>query len=224
MDWAVNAYIDWCSDRLQNFQYNAPIYFADITNLATLQKDNFNHSLCRFMPEVTRKCGEGSFPRATLYQMIVAIQRYLVINKLKWKLLDDEEFEDMRIVLDNVMQEHTAQNIGVVKRHHSLCRFMPEVTRKCGEGSFPRATLYQMIIAIQRYLVINKLKWKLLDDEEFEDMRIVLDNVMQEHTAQNIGVVKRQAGIITYEHENSLWECGILGEDTPDKLSGTVLL
>ena len=39
---------------------------------------------------------------------------------------------------------------------------------------------------------------------------------MQERTAQNIGVVKRQAGLIAYEHKNCLWEKGILGEDTPD--------
>ena len=30
-------------------------------------------------------------------------------------------------------------------------------------------------------------------------------------------------GIITFEHENQLWEQGILGEDTPDKLRHTVL-
>ena len=46
---------------------------------------------------------------------------------------------------------------------------------------------------------------------------------MQERTAANIGVVKRQAGLITYEHENALWSKGILGEETPDKLRHTVL-
>ena len=46
---------------------------------------------------------------------------------------------------------------------------------------------------------------------------------MQEHTAAHIGVVKKQVGLITFEHEESLWQKGILGEDTPDKLHNTVL-
>ena len=46
---------------------------------------------------------------------------------------------------------------------------------------------------------------------------------MQERTAMNIGVVKRQAQVIGYETEEFLWSSGILGEDTPDKLRNTVL-
>ena len=46
---------------------------------------------------------------------------------------------------------------------------------------------------------------------------------MQECTAANIGVVKCQAGIISYEHEDSLWQKGILGEHDPDTLRSTVL-
>ena len=83
--------------------------------------------------------------------------------------------------------------------------------------------MYQKIAAIQKYLNDNKIKWKLIDGDDFEDTRTVLDNVMQERTAQNIGVVKHQAGIISYEHEESLWQKGVLGEDTPDKLRNTVL-
>ena len=39
----------------------------------------------------------------------------------------------------------------------------------------------------------------------------------------NIGMTKKQAEVITYEHENLLWVRGVLGEDTPDKLRETVL-
>ena len=55
LDWAVTAYCDWRNDRLQRFQYDPAIYFADILDLENLQKDNLNHSLCRFIPEVTKK-------------------------------------------------------------------------------------------------------------------------------------------------------------------------
>ena len=65
----------------------------------------------------------------------------------------------------------------------------------------------------------------LLEGEgsEFSDVRIVLDNVMKERTAVNIGVSKKQATVITLEQENSLWRKGILGEDSPEKLHITVL-
>ena len=148
VDWAVTAYIDWRNERLETYRYDPAIYFADITNLDTLEMVNFNHALCRFVPEVKRKRGEGLFPGATLYQLIVALQKFLTINKIRWKLME-----------------------------------LPE----------------------------------------FEDMRTVLDNVMQERTAANIGVVKRQAGIISYEYEDALWTKGVLGEDKPDKLRHTVL-
>ena len=146
IDWAVNAYIDWRRERLDKFQYDVPIYFADLEQLESLEKGNLNHVLCRFVPEVTKKRGTGPYPGATLYQMIVAIQRFLVMNKVKWKLLDDPDFDEMRTVLNNVMRERALQKIGIVKK---------------------------------------------------------------------------QAGLITFEHEDSLWCKGLLGEDSPDVLRNT---
>ena len=115
VQWAVSSYIDWQTERLTNFQYNYAICNADLEKLDKLEKPNLNHALCRFIPEVTKKRGEGPFPDATLYQMIVGIQKFLTVNKLKWKLIDGDDFDEMCAVLDNVMQERTAANIGVVK-------------------------------------------------------------------------------------------------------------
>ena len=92
-----------------------------------------------------------------------------------------------------------------------------------GEGLYPGRTLYQMVTAIQRYLVVNKLNWNLVYGPKFGDLKVVLDNVMKERTALNIGVTKRQVGVISYQIENQLWEQNILGDDTPDKLRNTVL-
>ena len=80
-----------------------------------------------------------------------------------------------------------------------------------------------MIVSIQKYLNVNKLHWQLIEGKEFEDLKIVLDNVMKERAALNIGVTKRQASVITYEMENHLWENGYLSEESPDKLRNTVL-
>ena len=116
LDWAVTAFNDWRGERLHSFKYDVGIYYCDLMDLKSLEKENLRHSLCYFIPEVTKKKGEGPYPGATLYQMIVAIQKFLNVNKIPWKLIDDPYFSDVKIVLDNVMQERTAMNVGVVKR------------------------------------------------------------------------------------------------------------
>ena len=105
LDWATSAYCEWREERLQKLNYDAPIYFADITQLDTLTKENLNHALCRFIPEVTKKRGDGPYLGATLYQLVVALQKYLNTNKIKWKLIDSEDFEESRTLLDNMMHE-----------------------------------------------------------------------------------------------------------------------
>ena len=109
--------------------------------------------------------------------------------------------------------------------NHALCRFIPEVTKSKGEGPYPGKTLYQMVVAIQKYLNINKINWKLVDskDPEFCEMHTVLDNVMKERAAQGIGTTKKQAETITYDYENQLWVKGVLGEQNPDQLRNTCL-
>ena len=148
LNWAVTAYVDWRNECLHNFNYDVGIYYADLLDLKSLTKENLQHALCRFIPEVTKKKGDGLFPGKTLYQMVVAIQKYL------W---------------------------------------------------------------------INKIKWKLVEGDDFEELKTVLDNVMKERTEANVGVVVRQADLITYDMEFKLWEKGVLGEDSPDKLRNTVL-
>ena len=82
-----------------------------------------------------------------------------------------------------------------------------------------------MIVAIQKYLNVNDIKWKLIDSKDpgFSELRTVLDNVMKERASLGIGTTKRQAEYISYGYENQLWEKGILGEDTPHKLRNTCL-
>ena len=150
VNWGVNAYNEWRNYRLETFNYDFAIYNADLNDLSNLKVENFSHALCRFIPEVTKKKGDGPYPGHTLYQMVGAIQKYLNINKIPWVI---------------------AEGKGV----------------------------------------------------DFEEVGNVLDNVMKERTTANIGVVKRQAGVVTPEIENQLWENGLLGEDTPDKLCNTVL-
>ena len=80
-----------------------------------------------------------------------------------------------------------------------------------------------MVVSLQKYWNVNRINWKLVEGNDFEELRIVLDNVMRERTQANVGVITKQADIISYEAEETLWSKGILGEDTPDKLRNTVL-
>ena len=106
---------------------------------------------------------------------------------------------------------------------YALCRFMAEVTKVKDSKDYPGKTLYEMLTSIQKFLHQNRVMWKLLDDVEFMDLKVVLDNIMKERTVQNIGMTVKQASYIPYSVEEDMWKKGILGEDTPDKLRETVL-
>ena len=115
------------------------------------------------------------------------------------------------------------EGLTKVSFKNALCMFIPEVTKVRDGSDYPGKTLYELITSIQKYLHKKKVYWKLLQDPEFMDVRIVLDNVMKERAAANIGMVTKQAQFISLDHENHMWEQGILGEETPDKLRSTVL-
>ena len=46
---------------------------------------------------------------------------------------------------------------------------------------------------------------------------------MKEWAQNNIGTVKKQAELLSFDVENKLWTSGILGEESPDQLRNTVL-
>ena len=98
-----------------------------------------------------------------------------------------------------------------------MCCFVPEVTKSKGNGPYPGKTLYQMIVAIQNFLEINKIKWRLIHGTEFDELKTVLDNIMKECCTENVGTTQKQADPISYEFEENMWSKNILGEDTPDK-------
>ena len=104
--------------------------------------------------------------------------------------------------------------------NHALCHFIPEITKVNGEA-FPGKTLYQLIVSLQKFLETKKRYWRLIEDRDFRDVKTVLDNVMKERALMNLGLVSRQADLITYEMEQNLWSKHLLGDDTPDKLRTT---
>ena len=105
MNWGVKAYNEWHEQRLINFNYDVGIYEANLNDLPKLTLENFQHSMCYFIPEVTENKGEGLYTGHTLYQLVVSIQKYLNLNRIPWKIIKGPEFTDLRTVLDNVMKE-----------------------------------------------------------------------------------------------------------------------
>ena len=144
--------------------------------------------------------------------------------KVRWAVNAYTEWRDARLgngpfdqqIADANLNEMSKLN--VVNLEYSLCRFVPEVTKSKGDGPYPGKALYQLIVVIQKFLQLNKMNWKLIHGSEFEELRVVLDNIMKECCADNIGNVKKQADLISYEYEETMWQKGILGEDMPQKL------
>ena len=150
--------------------------------------------------------------------------------KVKWavkayrdgrnKRLSDPVSYDYRIYESDVDQVDKLEKKVL---EFSLCKFIAEVTKVKDGSDYPGRTLYEIVVSIQKHLQHNGLNWKLVEGNDFQELRTVLDNVMKERTAQNIGTNRREAEYIPPHYEQKLWEDGTLGEDTPDKLRNTVL-
>ena len=62
------------------------------------------------MPEVTKSRGEDPYPASTLYQLVVALQKYLWINKVHWQIVEGHKFTDL---FENCIgQCHVGKNEG----------------------------------------------------------------------------------------------------------------
>ncbi len=104
---------------------------------------------------------------------------------------------------------------------YALCCFVNEI-RKVNGSEYPGATIYQIVICLQFFLEGKGKDWKLLDDPEFLSLRNTVDNVMKERAQMGIGERKKSQPI-SLSQEDLMWQQGILGSDTPDKLRDTVL-
>ena len=118
-NWGVAAYNRWRNERLNNFNYDPGVYFADINDLAKLEKANFVHAMTFFLAEINKESGD-LFPRKTLYHMVTAIQKHLQVNKINWKLIDDPDCVDIKIVLDNLMKERMEMGLGTEKKRAEI--------------------------------------------------------------------------------------------------------
>lgn len=105
---------------------------------------------------------------------------------------------------------------------YALTRFLAEVKKMDG-NDFPLKTLYEILISVQFHLETLGFSWKLLEDEAFRDVKFTLDNLMKTRCRSGLGNSVRQAEVITFEEEDLMWQKGVLGTDTPQKLLGMLV-
>jgi hypothetical protein len=103
---------------------------------------------------------------------------------------------------------------------YSLIRFVSEITKKDG-GDYPGRTLYELIIMLQFKLEGKGVYWKLLDGDEFITLRNTVDFLMKERAAKGLGV-RNSSLPATLAIQSRLWDLGVLGSDTPEKLRDTL--
>ena len=72
---------------------------VDFDVVKSILKENLIHSLCRFIPEITKKKDGSPYPGKTLYEMIVSIQKYLNQNDVPWKIIEDQNLLMSRLCL-----------------------------------------------------------------------------------------------------------------------------
>ncbi len=117
------------------------------------------------------------------------------------------------------------ENLSTVNKanlSYALCHFLGEV-RKVDGTDFQGKTLYEILVTVQMYLESEGVNWKLLDGQEFVNMKFTLDNLMKPHTQSGLGCHVCKASVLTYEQEDFMWANGILGCSNPQQLVDTLI-
>ena len=150
-------------------------------------------------------------------------------NKIKWTVKAYSDWRSNRMSnfnqFDVRIYESDLDRVELLEHdsfEFAMCAFIAEV-KKVDGSEYPGKTLYHLVVSIQKHINNKGKNWKLVESASFTQIHTLLNNLMKERAKANIGTVKHQAEMINSEIENKLWDSGVLGEDTPDKLRNTVL-
>ena len=105
-----------------------------------------------------------------------------------------------------------------------LQRFVSEARRSDG-SSYPPRTLYQILCGLLRYSKSSQIDPpNFLDqkDARFRKLHNTCDVIFRSLHDEGIGADKKSAQAISKEHEDKLWESGVLNTTTPDGLQRAV--
>ena len=98
-----------------------------------------------------------------------------------------------------------------------------EARNQAGE-KYPPSTIRSILSGLNRVLKEAKSPSSILDksDHRFCELLLTLDTVTSDLHREGIGVTKKSAQVISFEHEELLWKRNVLGWDTPKKLQRAV--
>ena len=104
-----------------------------------------------------------------------------------------------------------------------LCRFFTEVRKADGDLYCPRS-LSSILAGLQRHMQsTSPYSLKIQDTEgDFKPLHVLLENLYKELHEQGIGAVKAQARLVTLEEEDTLWNTGAIGSQSPLSLINAV--
>ena len=85
------------------YECETQIKSADLDQLFYFTHADLCYSLCRFVTEVKRE-DESDFQPSTIRSLVLLIQMYLHSHSLMWKLLDGDNFHELRFAVDNQMK------------------------------------------------------------------------------------------------------------------------
>ena len=130
-NWGVGIFQEWCTERKIE------------TQILSMSEDELNRYIARFVHEAVKKDGETPYPPNSLYQIVVAIQRFLRENgRPEINFFDQVAFDTLQKSLDARMKELTSEGFGTNRRQAQPISKQMEATlwekeifsRTSGEG------------------------------------------------------------------------------------------
>ena len=103
-----------------------------------------------------------------------------------------------------------------------LCLFVMEVKNGNGQD-YNSDTLYDLIVMVQSYLKQGGRVVKFFEDPNFFTVKNTLDNRMKDLSKIGKIAPREKAQPISVNEEDIMWEKGILGDESPEKLVDTML-
>ena len=101
--------------------------------------------------------------------------------------------------------------------------FVSEAKRSDG-SPYPPRTIYQLcgLLRYSRSLQIDPPNFLDRTDTKFKKLHNTCDVIFRSLHDDDIGAKKKSTQVITKEHEDKLWESGVLNTTTPDGLQKAV--
>ncbi len=101
--------------------------------------------------------------------------------------------------------------------------FALEARNQSGQ-KYPPATIRSILSGLNRIMKDGKAPFSILDksNPQFRELLLTLDSVTSELYRDGVGVSKKSAAAVSFEHEELFWEKKILCYDMPKSLQRAV--